>query len=69
MTDNPLTAEKARQIAEWLDVCDTYVLAFAERDPEMTAETLVQVEEFFSGKVMQEDLKGYAEWWVHHNQL
>lgn len=59
---NPLTAQKARQLAEWLDVCDTYVLAFAKRDPEMTPETLEQVVEFFTGNEVQDDLKDYADW-------
>jgi hypothetical protein len=64
--ENPLTPEKARNIADWLDVCDKYVLSFAERDPEMTPETHEQVVEFFGGKVMQVDLRGYADWYETH---
>ena len=62
--ENPLTAAKARQIAEWLVVCDTFVVALIDRGypPEMSEEQMADAREFFSGHEMQQDLKGYADW-------
>ena len=60
--ENPLTAEKARAIGEWLAVCDKVVLDMLERDTTTTDEQKAEAREFFAGHEMQEDLKGYADW-------
>jgi hypothetical protein len=62
MMENPLTADKARSIGEWLAVCDKVVLDMLERDTTTTEEQKAEAREFFEGHEMQEDLNGYADW-------
>jgi hypothetical protein len=66
LLENPLTAVKARQIAEWIGTCDKVVLAMLEKDTEITAEQKEAAKEFFEGGEMQDDLNGYADWYETH---
>lgn len=60
---NPLTPDKARSIAEWLNTCDRVVLAMLTNDTTLTDEQRDEAEMFFAGHEMQADLNGYADWY------